>query len=189
MNKLIPLIAAAALSSGAAVAQTATQPPKAGMTQQTSAASEATTTFVEKAESGSHFEIQTGQLATKQAGSPKVKKFGEMMVKDHGRAAKQLKAALLKDKKAGLPMDTPMTAEQTNDYAQLKGLKGADFDRMYVQVMLKDHQEDTKLFQDYAKTGDDPHIKAFAAKTAPVIEKHLKHVQDLQANMQKAAQR
>jgi putative membrane protein len=185
MNKLIPVIAAVALSSGAAWAQTSMPSPAAGAMQ----ASQATISFVQKAEAGSQFEIQTGQLAEQQASSPKVKQFGKMMVKDHGAAAKQLKATLAKDKHAGLPADTPMNSEQTSNYDQLKGLHGSDFDKTYVQIMLKDHQEDAKVFQDYAKTGDDPSIKSFAAKTAKVIEKHLKHVQELQNNMQKSALR
>ena len=37
--------------------------------------------------------------------------------------------------------------------------------------------------------GDDPRIKSFAAKTAPVIEKHLKTIQGIQGAMPKSAQR
>lgn len=184
MNKLIPIVAALTLTGGAAFAQNA-QPPAANSGQ----ASQATMEFVQKAEAGSHFEIQTGHLAAKQASSKKVKQFGEMMVKDHGKAAKQLKAAIQKDKQSGLPTDTPMTSAQTNDYDQLKGLHGSAFDKEYVQIMVKDHQEDVQDFQNYASSGDDPRIKAFASKTSKVIERHLKRAQELQNSMQKSAQR
>jgi putative membrane protein len=39
--------------------------------------------------------------------------------------------------------------------------------------MVEDHEEDIRKFEDAAKNGRDPDIRAFAAKTLPVLRKHL----------------
>ena len=187
MNRLIPLIAAASLCGGVAFAQAPARPmPDSNMA---GGASQATMAFVQKAQAGSHFEIETGKLAAQQASDARVKQFGKMMVKDHGKAAKNLTAAIKSDRKAGLPEDTPMDAEQTSQFNQLKGLQGAAFDSQYVDIMLKDHQQDASEFADYPKSGGDPKIKAFAARTETVIRMHLKHVQQLQGSANKSAAR
>jgi putative membrane protein len=186
MAKLIPLIAALSLSGGVAFAQT---PRPMSNPADGKAASQATQDFVQKAQAGTHFEVETGTLAANQAGDAKVKQFGKMMVSDHSKAGKNLAATLKSDRSAGLPSDTAMNAEQTSEYNKLKGLRGAEFDKQYVQTMLKDHQEDAQLFDDYAKSGDDPKVKAFAKKTAAVIHKHLQHVQQLQTQMNRSAAR
>jgi putative membrane protein len=185
MTKLIPFIAALSLSSGLAFAQAPPRP----ISNSPGGASAATQEFVQKAQAGTHFEVETGTLAERQATDPKVKKFGKMMVGDHSKAGKNLAAALKSDRASGLPQDTPMNADQTSEYNKLKGLVGTEFDKQYVQIMLKDHQEDAQLFDDYAKNGDDPKIKAFAKKTASVIHKHLQHVQQLQGQMNRSAAR
>jgi len=40
--------------------------------------------------------------------------------------------------------------------------------------MVKDHEEAVSLFDEEAKTGKDPELKAFAAKTLPTLKDHLK---------------
>ena len=41
------------------------------------------------------------------------------------------------------------------------------------------HKAAVSLFQRYAKGGDNPDLKAFAAKYLPVVQMHLKMAQDL----------
>ena len=45
--------------------------------------------------------------------------------------------------------------------------------------MVKDHEEDVKDFQTQANGGSDPDIKAFAAKTLPTLQGHLKMARDV----------
>jgi len=46
--------------------------------------------------------------------------------------------------------------------------------------MVDDHKEDVSKFQDEANKGNDAEVKAFAAKTLPVLQKHLDHIQKIQ---------
>ena len=64
--------------------------------------------------------------------------------------------------------------------SRLSGLSGAEFDREYIeQAGNKDHEEQAKLFQRQASRGSDPDLKAFAAKTLPIVQSHLAAARDL----------
>jgi putative membrane protein len=45
--------------------------------------------------------------------------------------------------------------------------------------MVKDHDKDVKEFQTEAKNGDDPDVKAWAAKTLPTLEDHDKQANEV----------
>lgn len=49
--------------------------------------------------------------------------------------------------------------------------------------MVEDHQEDISKFTDEAQNGKDTAVKAFASKTLPVLQKHLKSIQTIQEGM------
>ena len=53
-------------------------------------------------------------------------------------------------------------------------LAGAAFDRGYMRAMVADHVADVNEFKMEAKSGKDPDVKAWAAKTLPTLEDHLK---------------
>jgi len=133
--------------------------------------------FVMEAASGGLMEVTLGNLAKTNAASAQVKEFGAMMVTDHTKANNELKAVAAK-KNITLP-ETPMEKQQKH-IDELKTKKGADFDKAYVDLMVDDHKEDVSKFQDEANKGNDADVKAFAAKTLPVLQKHLDHIQKIQ---------
>ena len=63
---------------------------------------------------------------------------------------------------------------------KLMKLSGAEFDRAYMTDMVMGHQEAVTDFTAEANSGADLQVKAFAAKTLPTIQGHLKMAQDLQ---------
>ena len=67
--------------------------------------------------------------------------------------------------------------------AELAALQGAEFDRRYMEAMLKDHQESVRLFERQAKNGEDPELKALAAKTLPQLQAHLQKAQQIAASL------
>jgi putative membrane protein len=54
-----------------------------------------------------------------------------------------------------------------------------------MQDMVKDHREDIAEFQKEANSGDDSDVKAFAAKTLPTLQEHLKLAQETDAKVKK----
>ena len=135
--------------------------------------------FAKDAAEGGMTEVKLGQLAEKNAKDPEVKKFGQMMVTDHGKADDELKALAAK-KNWQLPNDI---GSNQSTYDKLSKLNGADFDKEYVDQMVDDHESDLKEFQRQADNGSDPDLKAFAAKGVTMIQKHLDAIKAIQAKM------
>lgn len=126
--------------------------------------------FVEKAASGGMAEVKLGQLAMEKGASPTVKEFGKRMVDDHGKANDELKEIASK-KNFALPTDIDSQDKAT--YDKLAKLSGADFDKAYMNAMVKDHDKDVKEFKKEASMGGaDPDVKAWAEKTLTVLEEH-----------------
>jgi putative membrane protein len=126
--------------------------------------------FVEKAASGGMAEVKLGQLAVDKGTSPTVKEFGKRMVDDHGKANDELKAIA---SKKNFPLPTDVDTEAKATYDKLAKLSGSDFDKAYIDAMVKDHDADVKEFKKEASTGGvDPDLKAWAQKTLNVIQEH-----------------
>lgn len=137
--------------------------------------------FMKDAAQGGMAEVRMGELAAKNAKDPEIKKFGQMMVTDHGAAGKDLEA-LAKTKNVTLPTDI---GSHQATYDKLSKMTGDDFDRYYVEQMVGDHEGDLKEFQKQAQNSSDADVKAFAAKGAQMIQKHLDAIKAIQAKMKK----
>jgi putative membrane protein len=131
--------------------------------------------FVMKAAKGGMAEVELGKLAASKASSEDVKKFGQRMVDDHSKANDELKS-LAQGKNITLPTDVDPKDKATHD--RLEKLSGAAFDRAYMQHMLEDHRQDVNEFRKESTSGKDPDVKAWAGKTLPTLEEHLRLAQD-----------
>jgi len=166
----VVLALAPAMSAAAAQKSTATH-HKQGSTAK--AAND--NTFVTNAAGGGMAEVELGKLAVEKASSDQVKQFGQRMVDDHGKANDELKT-LAQQKNITLP--TSISAKDKAERDRLAKLSGAAFDRAYMSAMLSDHKKDVSEFRVESTSGKDADIKAFAAKTLPTLEEHLKLAQD-----------
>lgn len=136
--------------------------------------------FMMEAANGGMMEVDLGNVAESNAASPKVKAFGKMMVTDHTKANNELKALAAK-KNVTLPASPD--EEHQGHINDMKGKKGADFDKAYVDMMVSDHETDVKKFEDESSNGKDADVKAFATKTLPVLKKHLTSIKEIQGSM------
>jgi putative membrane protein len=131
--------------------------------------------FVMEAAKGGMAEVELGKLAADKASSAEVKKFGQQMADDHGKANDELKT-LAQNKNITLPASPDAKHKATVD--RLSKLSGEAFDRAYMQEMVKDHRKDVSEFRTESKSGRDADVKAWASKTLPTLEEHLKLAQD-----------
>ncbi len=131
-------------------------------------------TFVKKAAEGGLAEVQLADLAKQKASNPEVKQFADRMATDHGKANDELKS-LAQTKNSTLPSDLSAKDKALRD--RLSKLSGEQFDRAYMQAMVKDHTHDVNEFRHESQAAKDPDVKAFAAKTLPTLEQHLQLAQ------------
>ena len=132
-------------------------------------------TFVMKVAKGGMAEVELGKLATEKASSDAVKRFGQRMIDDHGKANNELKA-LAQSKNVTLSME--MGPEEKALRNRLMKLSGPAFDKAYMNAMVNDHVKDVNEFRMESTSGKDPDVKAWAAKTLPTLEEHLKMARD-----------
>jgi len=142
-----------------------TSPPTAQLSEKDKA-------FMKEAAKGGKMEVDMGYMAQKQGKSADVKKIGSRMVADHTKANNEL-MGIAKTKGVDLSKEKPTTHK----------IGDANFDKEYVDMMVKDHEKDLAEFQGEAKNGSDAEVKAFASKTSEVIKKHLAMVKAAQSKM------
>jgi putative membrane protein len=145
---------------------------------------EADREFVRKAAEGGVMEVELGRLAGARATSDAVRQFGQRMVTDHGMANQEL-MRLAEQKGVTLPASLSPEHQALRD--RLGGLAGAEFDRAYMDEMVKDHREDVALFERQAQSAQDPDLRAFAGRTLPVLREHLRLAQDVHSRVALAA--
>jgi putative membrane protein len=128
--------------------------------------------FMNEAAMGGMMEVEMGKMAQQKGKSDDVKKIGSRMVADHTKANNEL-MAIAKKKGVDLSKVKPKS----------HSMGDANFDKDYINMMVKDHEKDLSAFQAEAKNGTDADVKAFASKTSGVIQKHLEMVKAAQAKL------
>jgi putative membrane protein len=138
------------------------------------------TGFTSKAAISGMAEVALGKMASAKGADARIKNFGQMMVTDHGKANAEL-MSIAKAKNITLPAG--LDAEHQAKSDSLSKLSGKDFDKGYVAVMVEGHKKTLALMQSEASGGQDPKLKAFAAKTAPVVQMHLTEITKMQGSI------
>jgi putative membrane protein len=131
-------------------------------------------------------DIDAGKLASERAAKPEVKKFGELMVTDH--TGVNTAAVDLVTKLKVTPQDNPtsqsLKAGGDKNLAHLKTLKGAAFDKAYVDQEVAYH---TAVLEAVDKTlipgASNAELKALLVKVRPAFVAHLEHAKQVQASL------
>ncbi len=127
--------------------------------------------FIMDAAMGGLEEVELGRVAAQQGMSAEVKQFGQRMVDDHSQANSEL-TSLASSK--GITLPTELDQKHRSEVTKLSGMSGADFDREYTKMMVSDHRKDVSEFEKQSTRGTDADLKAFATKTLPTLQEHLR---------------
>ena len=120
-------------------------------------------------------EIAAGKIAVTKAQSPEVKAFAQQMIDDHTKSLTEVQTLA---QAKGVTLPTEPDAKHKAMAAKLEKLSGADFDKEYMKNGgLADHKMVHATLMKDQKAAKDPDVKALAAKTAPVVDQHLKAAQ------------
>lgn len=119
-------------------------------------------------------EIEAGKDAEAKAQSAEVKQFAQKMQTDHIRMLDELQR-LAQAKGVALPKSASV-----KEMAQMKMMgraSGADFDRQYMEHVVKDHQKDAKETADLAAKAKDPEFRAAVQQANAKVREHLELAQ------------
>jgi putative membrane protein len=132
--------------------------------------------FVREVAAGNMAEVELGQLASQRASRDAVKQFGQRMVTDHGRASQEL-SDLARQKGWNVPQSLDAKHQALRD--RLASLSGPEFDRAYMDEMVRDHNKDVATFEAYAPRASDAELKAWIEKTLPTLREHRAMAQQI----------
>jgi len=133
-------------------------------------------------------DIDAGKLAKSHTKNKEVSKFAQLMITDHTAVNKQ--AGALAKKLGVKPEDSPTSQSLKTGAAEntknLKGLKGAAFDKAYVDHEVAYHQQVLdaidKVLIPSAKNAE---LKNLIVKVRPAIAAHLDHAKMIQSDLAK----
>jgi putative membrane protein len=133
-------------------------------------------------------DIDAGKLAASKATSPEVKKFGQQMVTDHTSVNKQATALVTRLKVTPEDNATSLTLKAGGDknIANLKNLKGAKFDRAYIDNEVTYHQAVIDAIdKTLVPSAQNAELKALLVKVRPAFVAHLEHAKMIQSSLVK----
>ena len=127
------------------------------------------------------FEVQLATLAKKKAYSARVKEFADMMIADHTKANDELRD--LAGKK-GIALPDVMCEDCQKKYYDLdQKTTGEEFDKEYMDLMVKDHKDAIDQFEDEAKGGNDGEMKLWASGKVPALRHHLQEAENIRESI------
>lgn len=134
--------------------------------------------FVNKAAASDRFEIETSKLVAGSAASSAVMAYAQDMITAHTASSAKLKATLAKDASA-IVIDDQLSPSQQAALDDMKMKKGYIFDAAYVAAQVHGHDETLTELKNYAASGDNAALKAFAQGLIPTVEQHLAKAKNL----------
>ncbi|MGH6876870.1 MAG: DUF4142 domain-containing protein [Rhizomicrobium sp.] len=127
--------------------------------------------FVDKAATGGEYEIRAAKIAERRSHNPRIDRFAQRMIHDHGRNDAQLKAVAAKI--GGLSVPVHLDAKHRGMIQQLEAVGRNQFDTLYAEQQVRAHQNAIALFASYQHNGELPRLRHFAADTLPMLHTHL----------------
>jgi putative membrane protein len=155
-------------------------------------------------------EIDLANLALQKSANEDVKRFAQRLIDDH-KAANEKLMTLAQSKGITLPDPaTVASTSQTNEGSRqsaniettraaqgqqstdakfskakekLGRLSGAEFDREYMKMMVKDHEKAVAEFQKQSTQSKDTGVQEFARTTLPTLQEHLTMARDIESKV------
>ena len=173
------LVLAATLLALAAPVRAQTAAPAAADQNDTrqGGVSAETKTFVTTAAMSDLFEIRAGLLALKRVEHPAYEDLAQMTFADHTKTSQELRQMAPNLPGVQLPQELDSARQARID--ELGSLSSAAFERLYKSEQVAGHRDAVAAFESYAKSGDNPALRSWAAQTLPTLRMHLTHAEAL----------
>jgi len=130
--------------------------------------------FIAKVGQGGMFEVKAGQVAADQGSTQDIKDQGFTEAHDHQLVGEKLKSIT---SAAGVEIAGTLNAQFQKELDDLTASSGTAFDSAYLRDMRMIHAKDGAAFAVEAKSGTNPKLRAFAAETHRIVERHIGELQ------------
>ena len=126
--------------------------------------------FVAKVSQGGMYEVELGKLAETKALTQDVRDQGNTEAHDHKLVGDKLKSIF---KANSMAFPKSLNAEFQARLDKMKALPASEFEAAYIKDMQEIHDADGAAFAKESTSGDNPDLKAFAAETYRIVQRHL----------------
>ncbi len=168
------MVRRAAWISGVVLASLVGAPLAQAAPQAAAPMSDADKAFVAMVSQGGMYEVALGTLAETRGATQDIRDQGNTEAHDHTLVGDKLKGIVTG---AGLPFPDKLNDAFQARLAKVKAISGADFDKAYLADMKTIHDADGAAFAKEAEGGTNPDLRAFAAETHRIVERHLGEIE------------
>ncbi|HWN89569.1 MAG TPA: DUF4142 domain-containing protein [Chitinophagaceae bacterium] len=133
--------------------------------------------FLKKVTNSGMAEVQLAKLAQQKATLDAVKNFAAMLERDHTAVNDQVKT-LAGQRNVAVP--STISDDKQKMYSDMEKMTGKAFDKEYISMMVKSHNDGISLFEDTKSNASDIDVKNFADKTLPALKMHLDSAKAIQ---------
>jgi putative membrane protein len=140
--------------------------------------------FLHSAAQANMGEIVIGRLGVARAQNAQVRDLAEHLVAEHREGNLQLNKLAQQ-----LPITLPVEveAETTQLANELGSLRGAEFDRRFVEIVTEKHRESIEKHTEQVLDGHHVEIRYFAAQNLPVLTRHFLKTEQVGQQLAEAA--
>lgn len=125
--------------------------------------------FIARAASAGLLQVKLGKLVEKKGTSGSVVEFGKRMDADYSKANEEFKSAA---KNAGFLAPVLLRHDQ-QIFDRFNTMGRGSFDKNYMAEMVKQHNEEVRLFQGQSAGGRVQSLKQLASKMLPELQQRL----------------
>ena len=130
--------------------------------------------FVAMVSQGGMFEVQAGSVGAVQGSTQDIRDQGNTEQHDHMLVGDKLTSVAAA---AGIVCPKSLNAPFSKMLATLKAAGGPAFDAVYLDDMKQIHAKDGAAFAKEAAGGSNPGLRAFAAETHRIVQRHIGELQ------------
>jgi putative membrane protein len=184
--KIKTLVFAALAIPMIASADTPTKTDKPTTTQKAAKLTNDEVAIIAHLHAVNRMEVDLGHQAKLRA-TAAVKRYADMLIDDHSTADKDLSAMAKKKGLARIPADTPKTEAEKQEAKDmmksmmaLKKLKGADFDREYLRMMVAGHEGELAKSDVFLASANDGDLKTMLEARKTSLQRHADAAKELQ---------
>jgi predicted outer membrane protein len=151
-----------------------------GAQQHAQGSDDARNAFLLKAMQDTVAEMELCMVALKKSRSEEVLSLAETMIEEHGQLGLEMEQIA---QKKNIDAVLELSEENVAVIDEILQAPDQDFDRRFLELNLKDHEEQLNAFRQCAAHEKDRDIRTLAEKGEKMFSKHLQMVKEIEERM------
>lgn len=132
--------------------------------------------FIQEVANANLMEVSAGRIAQSRAARPGVKDFGKRMESDHSSLQQQLTTMTSNN---GVALSPTLDVQQQQEINRLQTLSGAEFDRTYMGLTVRNHRDNVTTFQNERRVARSAEVREFIDRNLVTLQNNLTLAQQI----------